>query len=85
VRARKGLLHPPPRVSGNCEVRSCLVRVPGDPFGEADRAPAWRKVHGIGHQWTPSPSGRRGCMLMLVAGLAGLMALLLVAVLVAVL
>ena len=38
-----------------------------EPFDED--APAWRRVAGIGHAWHPSPRGRTGCMVLLIAAL----------------
>ena len=56
-----------------------------DPFGEASEAPYWRRHYGIGHRWTATPRGRRGCMLLLVAGLLLILVALIITVLAALL
>lgn len=48
-----------------------------DPFGT--RAPYWRRHYGIGHLWSPRPSGRRGCLLMLYGALVVIVLALLIA------
>ena len=45
-----------------------------------DDAPAWRRVHGIGHRWHPSAAGRRGCMLFLIGGLVLMVLFLILAI-----
>ena len=46
-----------------------------------DDVPSWRRVHGIGRPFQPTPEGRRGCMVLLAGGLALiLLALIVIAV-----
>ena len=47
-----------------------------DPFGSD--APYWRRHYGIGRPWSPSPAGKRGCLLMLYAAFAVLLVALII-------
>lgn len=49
-----------------------------DGFTESANAPYWQQRYGIGHRWTPSARGKRGCMFMLYAGFAVLVLALLI-------
>jgi hypothetical protein len=54
--------------------------VAGTVFEIEDEAPYWKVCAGIARPWTPSPRGRRGCMVMLLLTSLLLLAALIVGV-----
>lgn len=46
-----------------------MSEAPG-PFRDHKNAPYWRQAHGIGHQWSATEQGRRGCIWMLILAMA---------------